>query len=151
MEQQFDPFQFKRPRREVRHLTFIDSAQPGMELKLSLRRADTVDMARAASEIQRMAELYLTGSDDMPAGPFPLVGGEPVPVSMELFSQACAVFVMQAPEGESKQPRMWAPEQLVAISVTMPDAWSQILRACEELRRAGRGAEGNSPAPPTAS
>jgi len=145
----FDPFQFRRPGRTVYHKTFTDPAQPGEVLELSLRKADTIDMALAAAEIQRMTAKYLTGDDDMPPGPFPLVGGEAIPVSIELFSQACAIYVMQAPPEESRQPRRWAPEQLVAVSVTMPDAWSQVLRAAEEIRRAGSRAEGNSTAPLT--
>jgi hypothetical protein len=138
-----DPFQFKRPGRSVRHLKLTDWAQPGAELVLSLRAPDTIDMALCAAEVARMTGQYLTGTEGMGPGPFPLIGEEPVPVSAELFGPACLVYVAQVPPEESRQERIWNPEHLVAWSITMPHAWAQVMRALDEMDRAGRGAEGN--------
>lgn len=147
-ETQFDPFAFEVPEFEVHHKEFTDSLQPGHTLKLSLHKAGTIEKARGASELQRMVRLYVTGSDEMPPGPFPAIGGQVIPVSPELFAEACGVAEMQASPEKSKQPRIWSPEHLVAISITMPNAWEQILRFANELNRSGKRAEGNGSAPP---
>lgn len=144
----FDPFAFEVPEFEVHHKEFTDPLQPGQTLILSLHRAGTIERARGASELQRMMRLYITGSDELPPGPFPTVGGAVVPVSTELFAEACGIAEMQAPPEKSKQPRLWSPEHLVAISITMPSAWEAVLRFANELNRPGRRAEGNGSAPP---
>lgn len=147
VQELFNPFDLPRPGREVHHETFRDAAQPGVVLRLSLRAPDAVDMARMTVELERMTELYITGSEEVGPGPFPLVGGQSVTVSRELFSPACIIAVMQAPPELSKQERRWEPEHLVAISLTMPNAWSQIMRRAEEIRRSSGRAEGNSSGP----
>lgn len=144
-----DPFGLPRPRRKVEHVTITDPSQPGVELLLSLRALDAVDLARVGGEVQRMMGLYVSGTEEMPAGPFPLVDGEPVEVSENLFAQAAMVAGMQAPPDDSRQPRVWNPEHMVAWSVTMPFGWRRLLTICDEINRTGKRAEGNSSGPPT--
>jgi hypothetical protein len=145
-----DPFELSIPEREVVHREFRDWAQPGEVLALSLRAPDTIDQARLAAELQRMQGLYITGQNGLPPGPFPLVGGKSVEISVPLLSQACLVYVAQAPPEESRQERHWSPEHFVAWSVTMPHAWREILTLLDDLDREGSRAEGNSGGPPTA-
>jgi len=142
-----NPFELKRPGREVHYKTFTDEDQPGVTLELSLRKPDAIDMGRCAAQVGRMTELYITGNDEIGPGPFPLVGGEMIPVSEELFGQACMVWAMQAPPGENRQSRRWEPEHLVAWALTMPNAWRAVLRFVDEIGRTTRRAEGNGKAP----
>lgn len=145
-----NPFGLTRPTREVSHVPVTDPSQPHRVFWLSLHYLDAVDYGVVADEAERMTELYITGREGKPAGPFPLIGDQPIQVSERLFQQAAMVYAMQAPSDESKQRRIWNTEYLVAIAVTMPFGWRRLLGACEEINTRGKWAEGNSSGPTTA-
>jgi hypothetical protein len=142
-----NPFGLMRPTREVSHVPITDPAQPGKVFWLSLRYLDAIDYGVVADETERMIDLYITGRDGKGPGPFPLVGDRPVDISERLFQQAAMVSAMQAPSEESKQRRLWNTEYLVAIALTMPFGWRQLLAICQEINTRGKWAEGNSSTP----
>lgn len=132
-----DPFSLRRPVRPVHERSFTDEAAPGCEITLWLRALDSpcafLSMERTADLVAR----YITGEMDEegnrqePAA-FPEIGGEPVQLSESLLKVACRLEAMQSPTGPNGEPRQaadgaYSAEEFVALSVTMPDAWAEIL------------------------
>src|SRR4051794_20459681 len=69
-----DLFGLTRPVRAVYDVAVTDPSQPGKGIWLSLRYVGAVEYGICADESERMKEMYLTGREGKPPGPFPLVG-----------------------------------------------------------------------------
>jgi len=118
-----NPFGLKRPehRRETR--TFTDPDQPGVELTFTLRTLDGAEMMIATEEAQGQIETWVTGNRDRPASQFPFVDGQPVQMTEGLCTACQFLAAMQCPDDPHER---YSFNELVALSVTAPMAWSRI-------------------------
>lgn len=113
----------RRPPRRVETRTFTDPAQPGKELTLTLGAQDVVVGGRASDLTQDLIEKYVHPPDETEPNAFPMEGDEPIFLSEILCQQVGVIAESQlGPEAER-----YTPEEIIAVAVAMPDAWTQIL------------------------
>ena len=132
----FSPFSGKRPPRysEVRT---IRNVEMGQEDTLTLLHLDTPLAHLAADVGNRLVQQYVGDpeSNIAPEMEFPDVDGLPVEMSASLCTTVGNLYVMQGerPDGGA----IYTPEELIALTVTSPSAWSALKEAANEVNREG--------------
>ena len=130
-----DPFTLPRVKRTCRQVSLKDSRLPdGGEVNLVLWRLDAAGQAVGMELADELIQQYITGDDETgePPVPFPAIGGESVDLSELLFRTVAMVAIMQRPPASQahdwpgQADAAYTPQELVALSVTLPDAWSQL-------------------------
>lgn len=129
----------KRPKAETR--TFIDPAYPELPFTLTMAPADVLAGARMQAAAEELIAEYLEGPDG--PVPFPIAqeqeGGigefnldtpvESLYLNRPLIESACGMWAGQAgPEAER-----YTPQEMVAASLTLPDAYAEALKWVGEL------------------
>ena len=124
-----NPFTLKVPEAKAITKEFTDESNPDVKLILKLKR---LDPAEAAACLE-MAEVYCNDYIGTPDGPTPtplMVGTKRIVMSKALIHFAIMLNAMQVtpPKGTP-----YSIEDFLAISVTMPEAWGQMLVTLDEL------------------
>ena len=136
-----NPFKLPRPKREPVTKSFTDAEQPGAEVTLTLRRLDAAELIVAAEAAQAQIETWITGGDLRPASQFPFVDGKPVPLTAKLCLSVTVLEHMQCPADAGER---YSFNELVALTVTMPNAWQEIYRFMEEVGSPPRPEKGGA-------
>lgn len=118
----FDPFRYARPLPKQGTRTFTDPRYPELELTLTFRSPDIVDI----STMQDVANGFVSYYSDKP---FPAVDGKIVTVGKALAESVASLFVLQEGPPEDK----FTMEEWVAMSVTLPTIIADINSFVAEL------------------
>ena len=135
-----DFFTLSRPDLISETKTFRDPRFKGDKSKaitLTLRALDEVQRA-AVQRLQQERMLYYCGDAEQkiaPASDFPLLsaGGPPIELNRTLAYQAASLTVMQTTE----QPERYSFEELIAMALTCPVVWKNVLRWRDSVNRRG--------------
>lgn len=130
-----DPFSLSRPPRKSGEKTFTDPAQPGLEWFMSLKALDNAERHAVQEYAETMIAKYLGDPESgvPPQVRFPAIGQEVVTLSRRLLFNAATLWYMQT----AKEPEGYSFEQIVGLSVTMPNAWWEVVAWSNELAEVG--------------
>lgn len=119
-----NPWALRRPERRIETRTFTDPVQPGQEITLTLRALDPCERTFAHERADYYTELYVTGRDGQEPNMYPAPDGTPIKLSSRMCYNIC--FVEQMQVAEDPQDR-YTFDELLGISLTLPNAWDQIM------------------------
>ena len=131
-----NPLVLPRPTRQVVHRQ-VGSGDTVTDLWF--RALDTTEQFQALELANGKTKLYLTGDEKKPPHDFPPVGGAAVEGLSEALLQAVAsLCLMQSDADENGQPVPDAPytfEELVAMSITLPGVWSDMMQLASDVTK----------------
>lgn len=125
-----DPFSLTRPKATYVTKKFTDALHPDVELVLSLKSLDQAEVMACFDLAAAYEGMYLGTPEKQAEMVFPPVGGRSVAISKTLIQNACVLFTMQQAEGDAA----YTVEQLIALSVTMPNAWADLAKTITEIQ-----------------
>lgn len=147
-----DPWAGERTSPVIETKEFKDIRHPGKTLDMTLMGMENDVASVVTDEVDEICARYLPPGN--PEGErlreiygieyveFPYVGGRPVRLSRTLLQNAATIVAMQQPR-QDKLPVYEIPE-LVAMSLTWPNAWKEIVGWANDLNRQAREQEGNA-------
>lgn len=131
-----NPLVLPRPTRQVVHAL---AGSGDNVADLWFRALDTTEQFQALELANGKIKLYITGDDKKPALDFPPVGGAAVEGLSEALLQAVAsICLMQSDVDENGHPVPDAPytfEELVAMSITLPGVWSDMMQLGSDVTK----------------
>jgi hypothetical protein len=140
-----NPLHLPRPTRQVFHRVLTDGDQVS---DFWFRALDTTQQFAAQSMAKEKVKLYITGDDKTPAYPFPPVGGQSVEgLTEEMLEVIAFVHAVQSDIDEAGSPVPDAPytfEELVALSLTQPRMWGDVVELLGEVMQANKGDRKNA-------
>jgi hypothetical protein len=139
------PLHLPRPARQVLHREVADGDQTS---DFWFRALDTTQQFAALSLAKEKTKIYITGDEKTPAYPFPAVGGEAVlGLTEDMMVSIAFVCTMQSDTTAEGAPVPEAPytfEEWVAMSLTRPRMWSQVLDITAEVAKQNEAALKNA-------
>lgn len=132
-----NPFSLTRPPMIVEEKQFEDPGQPGQLLTLKLKQLDNAEQAHALELGESIALEFLGSDQDEELKPTrsPLfVDGTVIKGSRFLYRNVAVIWAMQVVDNEDDR---YTTDQLLALSVTMPIAWRQVIAWSNTLGKSG--------------
>jgi hypothetical protein len=130
-----NPFRLQRPVRPVHDVNVVDGQHDGVEFNFRLRQLDALDQHRSAERGEDLVDDYIKGRDGNAPRDFPAVGdgdGMEVVKPTETLCQTAAVIEAMQPDDAVDR---YTAEELIAIAVTCPNAWIQLLSISTRINR----------------
>ncbi len=127
------PFNMPRPSRPVRMKVLTDPRWPKAKLPFYLRATDAADSHLVVEVAKRKIAQYINGKDGKGKDKedFPPVGGLPVTLTETFCFTVAGIAVMQVKGNPNLAPYTF--NELVALSLTMPSLWEDLIAFAEEV------------------
>lgn len=131
-----NPLHLPRPTRQVVHRQVSQGENVS---DFWFRALDTTEQFQALTLTKEKVKLYIDGDDRKPPIDFPPVGGEAVTgLSEDLLQTVAAIWMMQSDVDDAGLPVPDAPytfEELVAMSLTLPAMWQEVMQLSSDVTR----------------
>jgi len=121
-----DPLNLSIPRAnsETRLHVLTDPEQPGVEFHFVFGTLTNVENFGVVDILQAFKQKYIVPNKDEVAPPFPPVGGQAIDAKKfgDAYLMSIALVFMS-----QRQKEKFSMEQLIALSLTMPNGWTKLM------------------------